>query len=212
MKIGFLKKNIGSVVIEATLTLPIMVMMIFFILEMVKVNNAKSAIEAISNQATFSFIANRNTNEFEEIITKHLPGFIQREDVKWYFAVYKDLDTMCAEAPYGLEEIYWPPTEEYLDSDGSNTFNAKKGDLIEFSKKEKPEEAINVSDPNYSTLSGKVFVLTFVCNFRFSSAFVAKIFHGGSNTKAKEGATQSSPDSEGGGKFLLWGRGIGICN
>ena len=215
MKLEFREKETGSVAID-------------FILEMIKVNNVRSGIEAIANQATFSFIANKNTDDFPAIVSKHLPQYVKKNgttltvsnDIQWYFAVYKDINDMCADSPYGMEEIFWasdPITckvpSEYLDNDNDNLFTQRSTtkELVNFSGK-KPESGLNATKVTsttdalypYNTLSGKVFVLTVVCNYKFSSAFVGSIFHGGSNSKKISG--------ENGGKFLLWGRGIGICN
>ena len=160
---------------------------------------------------TFSFIANQNTDEFPNIVAKHLPQYVKKngailtisDDIQWYFAVYKDINDMCAATPYGMEEIFWssdPTTcklpSEYLDNDNNNLFTQRSTtkELANFSGK-KPESGLNatkVTSPTnalypYNSLSGKVFVLTVVCNYKFSSAFVGSIFHGGSNSKKVSG-------------------------
>ncbi|MDR1361719.1 MAG: pilus assembly protein [Holosporaceae bacterium] len=188
----------GSAALETCITLPIFLALVFFILEMIKVNNTRTAMESMAAEATFYFIRESNTLMFNEIIDKYKPGHVNSSDIKYYFAIYENLETMCKDPPFGGEDIYWsgdsttkqtsPST--YLQSDPSSpAFLARTGDL----------DVADITNPAPpSGLHRKAFVLTFVCNYKFSSDFVAKLFSGGANTTDRS-------------MYLLWGRGCGIC-
>ncbi|MDR3151790.1 MAG: pilus assembly protein [Holosporaceae bacterium] len=187
----------GAAAIELCFTLPIILSLIFFILEMVKVNNAKTAMETMAAEATFYFAKEKNTTGFADIITRHKPAYVKNSSIRYYFAVYENLEAMCKASPYGGEDIYWIGDETAKQSNpstylkSSSSFICRNGDLA-ISNIVKPE----TSNTNFR---GKVFVLTFVCDYTFSSKFVADLFAGGTNTNDKK-------------KYLLWGRGCGICS
>ncbi|MDR2794202.1 MAG: pilus assembly protein [Holosporaceae bacterium] len=189
---------LGSVVIEAALTLPIVLLLIFFALEITRLNIAQVTMEAIAAEATFNFIAKKMTIDFENIIKKHMT--FNCGEVRWYFAVYENLDTMFSIFPYGAEDIYWYPDKSlYMKTDAS--FIQKSGDM-ELTDPQYPENSFSSDNPsdNYKTLSGKVFVLTFVCDFKFSLDLIKKIFSNGRNTMGETS------------HYIIWSRGCGICN
>ena len=207
----FKNKKTGVAALEASLTLPVILMMIFFMIEMMKVNNTRTAMDSIALEATLHFVANKNTDDFENIIKKYKPTYVADENITYYFAVYESLEKMCSVTPFGNEEIFWPlndsshdPKESFIDSDGDSEFLARNttpasGHIV-LTNYKTPETSFNrINPPPKDSLIGKAFVLTFVCNYEFSSGFVGRLFVGGSNTKDKT-------------KFLIWGRGVGICN
>ncbi len=208
---GLKKKQSGIAVLEASLTLPIVLIMIFFIFEMINVNNARSAMDTIALEASLDFVANKNTNGFNGIIEKYRPSHIDPSRITYYFAVYESLAQMCSASPYGGEEVFWPESDTsfgdstaFIDTDGNNAHLtrstvASAGHILLKSYKEPEEDFSSNNKSPKDTLVGKAFVLTFVCDFPFSSAFVQKLFLGGSNTVDKS-------------RFLIWGRGVGICN
>jgi hypothetical protein len=199
---GILKdNNSGIAAMEASLTLPVILMLIFFMFELLKVNNTRTALDSMALEATLDFVVNKSTTNFPAIVKKYSPVYIQEGDIKYYFAVYSDLNTMCKDSPFGSEEVFWlentdvamPTTPTaYLDSDKSGTFLKRTGDKT---------GTTNITTPGLQPagLIGNAFVLTFVCKFVFSSDFVKKLFAGGTNTAGTK-------------HFLIWGRGVGICN
>jgi hypothetical protein len=208
-------KSTGSAVLETAFTLPIICSIIFFIFEAMKVNSVQSAMDAIAMELSFDFIASKNTENFQGIIKRYKPSSMGEADIRWYFDVYPDLTTMCSEAPYGGEEIFWPKieggktsknreTDDYLDLDKNGVFleRSKKSEVsLALDDYSKPELTFfNEADEFiFKTLSGKAFVLTVVCDYKFSSQMVSLLFAGGSNTKS-------------GKRFIIWSRGVGICS
>ncbi|MDR3179918.1 MAG: pilus assembly protein [Holosporaceae bacterium] len=187
----------GSVLIETAVTLPIVLLLIFFVLEIIRLNVAQVAMESIAVEATFNFITQKTTTDFQDIIEKHMTS--NYGEIKWYFAVYENLETMFSSAPYGAEDIYWyPNTESYIKTDSG--FIKKSEDMQDVDPQYPEESFGDEKADNYKTLSGKVFVLTFVCDFKFSLDIIKKIFNGGKNTEGEDA------------HYIIWSRGCGICN
>lgn len=195
----------GVAAMEASLTIPIIFSLIFFTLELIKLNNVRTAMDSMALEATMEFIARKSVSNFASIIKKHKPMLIPESNIKYYFTVYNSLEKMCSVPPYGSEEVFWPNTTTYsvsntfLDSNGDGSFlsrNTTNG-YIALNNQFDPLTTASISTDR--KISGKAFVLTFVCDFNFSCDFVKKLFAGGSNTVD-------------GKKFLIWGRGVGICD
>ena len=214
------KRTSGAAALEATLTIPVMVMIIFFTLELMKVNNARAALDSMAIEATMNFIATKSIRNFDSIIEKYRSMNVSKNNIKYYFAIYETLDLMCAVPPFGNEEIYWPSgtvheptTASFIDIDRNGVFRGRarhpsdneNTDLtngyLSLSNHERPEDDFDPAAATdvRKTLRGKVFVLTFVCDYKFSSDFIRTLFAGGSNTHD-------------GKHFLIWGRGVGVCN
>ncbi|GHT91398.1 hypothetical protein FACS1894122_03750 [Alphaproteobacteria bacterium] len=188
----------GGALAETAITLPVFLILMFFMLETIKVYMTKVAIESIAAEATFVFIEEKSAERFNDIIDKHRPAYIPHDSITWHFSIYENLETMCNVPPYGAEDIYWytpnsVDKDTYLTSGGSG-FIERAGHMANVDDIT-PESTF----PKKSDLVGKAFVLTFVCDYQFSSPYVKIIFNGGTNTADKK-------------KYLLWGRGCGICS
>ena len=203
-------KYSGLAALEVALTLPVLLMLIFFIIELIRINNTRTAMDSMALEAVLEFIATKSTTKFETIITKHKPAEIPRDNIKYYFTVYDSLESMCATDPYGSEEVFWPSSDiynadeakkAYVDSNRDTNFfqrdTSSNSGYISLDSHTNPLTTSSIN--SVYKISGKAFVLTFVCDFKFSSDFVKKLFAGGSNTVDKK-------------KFLIWGRGVGVCD
>jgi hypothetical protein len=147
-------------------------------------------------EMTFDFMASKNSENFLRIIDKHRPVYVSRDNIKWYFDIYNDLSDIDA------GDVAWYSSggsmEAYVELDGINGFTPAAGGIQGFSNHTKPELNISTSGAEeLRSLSGKAFVLTVVCDYQFSSAFVQKLFGG---------------RTLGADKFLLWSRSVGVCN
>lgn len=203
-------KYSGLAALEVALTLPVLLMLIFFIIELIRINNTRTAMDSMALEAVLEFITTKSTTKFETIITKHKPAAIPRDNIKYYFTVYDSLESMCATDPYGSEEVFWPSSDiynadeakkAYVDSNRDTNFfqrdTSSNSGYISLNSHTNPLTTSSIN--SVYKISGKAFVLTFVCDFKFSSDFVKKLFAGGSNTVDKK-------------KFLIWGRGVGVCD
>ncbi|MDR1983184.1 MAG: pilus assembly protein [Holosporaceae bacterium] len=203
----FTRKYRGSVAVEAALTFPIVCYLIFFILEIMKINDTQIAADSIATEMAFAFMASRNTDNFDEIVNQYKPPYISENKITWYFYVYedlltmnsedsndnKDLSTADSEKSNDNNKIYWPSSE--------NTIQSENGNIIKLVSYKTPETSFSLdnSDTKFQTLSGKAFVLTVVCDYQFSNDLVKRIFIG-------------AKGSRGEGKYIIHGRGVGVCS
>ncbi|MDR1235734.1 MAG: hypothetical protein LBJ96_01885 [Holosporaceae bacterium] len=119
-------------VLEVALTLPVICMLIFFAIELMKIHITWATLEVICAEATFSTVSGKSNTEYDAIIAKYLPKFIPRSAVMYYFHAYISLEKMCAASPYGGESVVWPDrdavawvelkdTGEFLKTGAENT-------------------------------------------------------------------------------------------
>ena len=218
-----LTKNKGTALIEAAVTLPLICALIFFAIELVKMNLTQVAVDSITRECTFSLIANGTVKEFDNIINKYRPGFVPASKFRYYFMVFENLESMMAATPYGGQSIGYPggngnPTAAAT----SKSFGLSAGDPLLNKFQTDVTQSGEVGEAkrkSYLTTGaqGKAFVLTVVVDYPFSSTFTKKLFRGGSNS----GSGNSSSGGSGGGSsdtevtpgpYILWGRGSGIVN
>lgn len=155
----------GSIVIEAALCLPILIYLMFFILEMIKIIIVQSAIDTISLELTYDYCAFRNTNNFNSIIDTYRPKFVDKEDIHVSINAQIDLETLVS-GEFG-KSVDW---------------------VSERIKKNIPEEVSVqcIEKANKKEVpSGSAFELTLVCNYPFSSKFVTKLFSPGASKDGK---------------------------
>lgn len=224
----FKKKSIGTALLETALTLPIVLYVVFFAIELVRIGLAQSAVDAITKECTFSLMANGNTSKFDEIFAKYRPRGIPIGNFRYYARLYPHMTSpdegktkgVMDVSPYGGESIAWagddyanpspnmtPTTKAKIMSYGSGSNNSVQA---VFSKYETAFcgtaaygeveyiERKKLLDGEKSA-SGYIFVLTVAVKFPFSSAFIAKLFNGGTNTDKP-------------GVYILWARGSGMIN
>jgi hypothetical protein len=202
----------GAIILEAVLAIPIFLYMIFFIIELMKINETATAMAAISAEATFDFIANGNKNNFDKIIEKYRPSYIPTDNIRYWFRFYENLEKMCEETPYGGEDIVWPKYESGNDNahliigDHPLEYIPSSSELIGHSA----AKAISNIPLMKSYIDGKAiipsgtaFVLTFVCDYPFSNS------SGNLFPFVKSNTLISNPAGDG-TKHLIWGRGVGI--
>ncbi|MDR1333624.1 MAG: hypothetical protein LBJ71_00190 [Holosporaceae bacterium] len=201
----FAKKRQGSVIIEVAITFPVLCNLIFFMLEMIKINDVQMAVESIATEMAFEFMASKKSTNFQTIVDKYRPIFIEKSRITWYFDIYTSLSAMNGLSANGyVGEVFWPTSSsqnstfsspvDYSDIDRSGAFTAGSADnrvtLDDYKVLTKANTTVK--------FSGNAFVLTVVCDYPFQSDFIRRLFRGGKNTK--------------GTKFLFWGRSVGVCS
>ncbi len=67
---SFKDEKSGSTVIEAALCIPVLLSLIFFILEMIKITILQSTIDSMTLETTFDYCAFKDTEHFDSIIKK----------------------------------------------------------------------------------------------------------------------------------------------
>ena len=183
------KKYRGISAIEAAFVVPIFFAIIFFILELMFVNSAKTALLSIAVDATRDFAKFRKIDKFDEYVAKYQKKYAPRGKVKYYINLYDSLEAAMSDKVKGGEEIYWPDGNVYVDKNANGNFDVS-------------DKKLNTTDYSRANVKGKFFVITFVMNYHFTNSLSKQFFGRGSNTKSN-GAR--------GDLYLLYTRGIGIC-
>lgn len=207
----------GAAIIEAALTIPIVIYLIFFLIELLRIKDIQSALDAIAEECSVQFMFTKSTNagdasesssgsattggitpsNFDTIIAKYKPKYVSQEDITYYFTFF-DTPKEMYENNKNIA-VYWPESENstspqddmVIESTSENDFSSEIMEQI--SNYKHPEKGLEDV-----TLNHRAFILTVVIRYRFTSAFVSQLFMGGSNTKSEDG-------------FLIWSRGVGFC-
>lgn len=214
----------GAAVVETALTIPIVLYLIFFLIELLKIKDVQSALDAIAEECSIQFMFTKSTNvksqisqaaptqgatisNFDAIVEKYKPKYISAEDITYYFnffdspkdfydnkkniAVYWPLDE--GNATPNVDMMIKGTSDQNSISEG-NTQNSPSEIMNKITNYKYPEKGLKGG----ATLNHRAFVFTVVVKYRFSSAFVGKLFMGGSNTNSED-------------VFLIWSRGVGFC-
>lgn len=201
----------GALLIEFAFTVPIVVNIILFGLELVKIYLTQTAIDTICKECTFSLITVGKVSEFDRIFQKHLPGFCKIGRAKYYCRVFDDIANMMSSSAYGGEGIRFPDSNIYDSSVCPNAnaltdnFGTGKGAIVLNGDPNLGNTAGEVGQTNRvkylteGTPAGHTFVLTVVYRHEFSSSLVKTLFAGGSNTTHED-------------VYMLWSRGSGIVD
>lgn len=226
-------KSRGAAVIETFFTLPLVIYLMFFAIELIKINIAQDALQSICEEATYCIIAHDYTNGEELVgkingfVDKYRPGFISKDCILWYIESYKNIAAMTKKQPYGGTSIACPSQSGVSScwTVGSTEFipvlgkecpqNLNKEDIVEVKNDKGEVVSIDGTPADLNLPDNRVFVLTIVCDYHFSSGVVKSLFNGGTNTRIAHLAQNSLPGNATGArgtKYLLWARGAGIVN
>ena len=230
----FSKNHNGATVLEFTITLPIVVYLLFFLIEVWRLKTVQTAIDSIAQEFCISFMLTRSTTStnglngvgqsllnFDGIIKKYKPNYIDEKDISYYFTVFKDANELYINK--SNIPVYWPVSEASTSSniilkssikqqDNQNSNQILLNNLESSIKQQDNQNSNQILLNNYKRpelgqvgemadtffLRNTSFVVTVVLKYTFSSAFVAKLFGGGTNTSSDN-------------IFLIWSRGIGFC-
>lgn len=205
----FRKKHAGIVLIEAAVTLPVMMYILLFCLELVKIHLLQIAIDKICTECVYHLCRESNVGSFESIFKKHIPSYIPVGYMRYWCRIYTSLDKMMSQSPYGGERIVFPNYKIADDICLTSDCSVGIGSDGEFIPHRKygtggyPPTNVSPVDAQPMMKNGipksYAFVLTVIARYKFSSAFVEKLFNGGSNTTKA-------------GYYILWSRGAGIVN
>jgi len=210
----FSKNHNGATVLEFTITLPIVVYLLFFLIEVWRLKTVQTAIDSIAQEFCISFMLTRSTTStnglngvgqsllnFDGIIKKYKPNYIDEKDISYYFTVFKDANELYINK--SNIPVYWPVSEASTSSNiilksSINQQDNQNSNQILLNNYKRPElgQVGEMADTFF--LRNTSFVVTVVLKYTFSSAFVAKLFGGGTNTSSDN-------------IFLIWSRGIGFC-
>lgn len=202
----FRKTKLGIAMIELAFTLPPVLAMILFCIELVRIKLAQVALDTMCHACYFNFIKRGHMKDFPAIVERYRPKFLPTDSIQAWARGYRTLEVMCAQSPYGGEKVMFSADfsgvqtnqrgnrGDILNDEGASCMNASGSFLL------------NTTTQNNS---GEAFVLTFVCNYPFSNSFTRMLFHGGVNTIPHGGGFDGSGKAS---TFLLWSRATGIID
>ncbi|MBO4405768.1 MAG: pilus assembly protein, partial [Alphaproteobacteria bacterium] len=214
----FRKKSTGVAILETALTLPVVLYIVFFSIELIRMELAQTAVDSITKEFTFYLMAKGKIvqSEVDAIFKKYRPWGIPigyfRYTIRMYPKFHTDDDKGLMDvSPYGGSTIYWlgedynspnpkqSPTQRASWASYGRGSSGNQAALSKYQGDTGPTvSAKNLLEGNKSS-SGYIFVLTVAVVFPFSSPFVKKLFSGGTNTNRE-------------GVYILWARGSGMIN
>ena len=115
----FKKRFKGVAVLDAAMTLPIILSILFFSLELIRVELAQIAADSIARRCTMELMDSdervsktERMNKINDIIAELRPAGIPLENIRYYIRLYPYLHTddhkgMMDVPPYGGETIGW---------------------------------------------------------------------------------------------------------
>ena len=203
----FRKTKLGIAMIELAFTLPPVLAMILFCIELVRIKLAQVALDTMCHACYFNFIKRGHMKDFPAIVERYRPKFLPTDSIQAWARGYESLEKMCSQSPYGGEGVMFSNDERGVKDNGRGSAG---GDILNdegVSHMYPPNTFyLKIDEPNKS---GDVFVLTFVCNYPFSNSFTRMLFHGGVNTIPRGGGFDGSGKAS---TFLLWSRATGIID
>ncbi len=121
----FKKRFKGVAILEATMTLPIILSILFFSLELIRIELAQIAADAIAKRCTLELMDSDQTKKermekFDKIISDLRPAGIPLKNIRFYIRLYPKLhkdpgdimEGMMDVPPYGGETIGWADSAE----------------------------------------------------------------------------------------------------
>lgn len=222
----FKKKSMGVAILETAITLPIVLYIVFFSIELVRIGLAQSAVDAIAKECTFSMMSKGNYSDFDSIFLKYKPWGIPIGYFRYHIRLFPHMTSpdggttkgVMDVSPYGGETICWYGTDyanpnPNITPTTQNPAGGTGGSSADNAALSKYQTAFCASSAygeveyverqkllkGQKSASGYIFVLTVAVKFPFSSSFMAKLFNNGTNTNKP-------------GVYILWARGSGMIN
>ena len=232
------KKRAGAVVLEVIFTLPLVFYMVFFCVELIRINITNDALQTICEEATFLTSAHNYESgpeliaKIDAIIEKHRPRFIPQNApgytneakpvIRWSFVTASSAKECLSSDPYGGYSPVYQGYELYPRyGESHSTFvYAKRSQFVPILGKrsganfQNHEVCVNHMQ-NAGLPDGRFFVLDVICNYPFSNSLVKILFNGGVNTKINdvnwnEAGTKDASANKIGTMYLLYARGAGV--
>ncbi|MBO4405592.1 MAG: pilus assembly protein [Alphaproteobacteria bacterium] len=144
----FRKRSTGVAILETALTLPVVLYIVFFSIELIRMELAQTAVDSITRECTFSLMAKGNVSDFDNIFRKYKPWGIPIGYFRYYCRLYPHMTSpddgktkgVMDVSPYGGETICWvgndwadpnpniTPTEQNIGGYGTGDLSANAND------------------------------------------------------------------------------------
>lgn len=150
-----IKKKKGAVIIEAALCLPVILYLIFFMIELIRMGAYQVAVDDMALRLAFEYSGSKNASNFDTVIEKAKPSFFKSmSDIHCRIYIAENLNTLI-----NSNKVYEDPP---WSSSSPSIRNIPEG-------------------ANFDTSSGCAVMVTVSYKFPFSSSFIEKLFAGGKN-------------------------------
>ncbi len=149
----------GTAVLEAALCVPVLLYLVFFTIEAIRIGVYQIAIDNMALKLAFEYGALKSSTNFDAVVNAAKPAFFKSmNNIHCRICVYPDLGTLVGSSSAGVGNIMDdPPWSTSLVS-------------IRY-----PSNSIS------ETTTGSAVVVTVSYPFPFSSPFIKKLFAGGKN-------------------------------
>ena len=114
----FKKRSAGVAILETALTLPVVLYIVFFSIELIRMELAQTAVDSITKEFTFYLMAKGKIvqSEVDAIFKKYRPWGIPIGYFRFYLRLYENFHTddkkgLMDVSPYGGERICWVGTD-----------------------------------------------------------------------------------------------------
>lgn len=151
----YIQKKKGSVVIEAALCIPIILYLIFFTIELIRVGVYQIAVDNIALKLAFEYSGLKGATNFDRIIEEAKPSFFKSmEGIYCRVYIAESLQALLDSSKI-QEDPSWASTSPSIR---------------------------NIPDGfSFPPFSGCAIMVTVSYKFPFSSEFIKKMFAGGKN-------------------------------
>ena len=150
-----IRKKKGSMIIEAALCIPVIVYLIFFTFELIRIGVYQIAVDNMALKLAFEYSGLKSSTNFDQVIEKAKPSFFKSmKDIYCRIYVAENLQDLLDSSKI-REDPSWSSSSPSIRNipDGSS----------------------------FPTSSGCAIMVTISYKFPFSSAFLKKLFAGGKN-------------------------------
>lgn len=166
-----LKRVRGSAMVEFALTLPMVLALIFFLIEVLRMKDVRTAIDGMVGECSVQFMFSKSTDDggftFDKIIEKYRPSYISKKDITYYFTIFDSAEDLYKDN--ATFSAYWPKSESSSQQIGG------AGKKLKLKNYKKPEFGLASGSSSKGFLNGKAFVLTFVLRYKFANGWIAKM-------------------------------------
>lgn len=156
-KIKHLCRKKGAAVLEAALCIPVLLYLMFFTLEAIRIGVYQVAVDNMALKLAFEYSGLKSSTNFKKVINDSKPAFFKSMNgIYCRIYIFPDLESLVKSDKMN-EDPQWENT--------SNPSIRNPDGMV----------------PNAVATSGCAFIVTVSYKFPFSSAFIKRLFAGGKN-------------------------------
>lgn len=150
-----IQKKKGAIIVEAALCIPVILYLIFFMIELIRIGVYQVAVDHMALQLAFEYSGLKSASNFETVIESAKPSFFKSmSGIHYRIYVAASLSDLV-----NSDKMYEDPTWS-----------------------SSPESIRNIPEnPKFDASSGCAIMVTVSYKFPFSSSFIEKLFAGGKN-------------------------------